>query len=286
MAPDHPHDASATGDGDFRLLILATSPHVSEPVRREIDRRAGGRPTRAMVVVPALAESRFEQATGDVDDAIAHAEEEREPAADEARQAGASLVTEPRIGDSDPILAIEDALREFPAQEILIVTRPAEEAAWMEEELFDRARERFSLPIAHFVVGSDDPEVLDAERAEAQPAGSGEAEVRDRPGNLPPFSARDLIGIAVAVVGTIVLIVLAASCNDFSEEGGLTQSGLSGCAARALIAGVVGLVNLAHVVGLLLFQTVRYRGFWPSLFAQLSLYGTPAGIVAALLVHT
>ena len=81
MALDHPHGPSVTGDGDFRLLILATSPHVSEPVRREIDRRAGGRATQAMVVVPALAESRFEQATGDVDDAIAHAEEEREPAA-------------------------------------------------------------------------------------------------------------------------------------------------------------------------------------------------------------
>lgn len=279
-------DALATGDGDFRLLILATSPNVSEPVRREIDRRARGRPTRAMVVVPALAESRFEQATGDVDDAIAHAEEERGPAAEEARQAGATLVTEPRIGDSDPILAIEDALREFPAQEILIVTRPAEEAAWMEEDLFDRARNRFRLPIAHFVVGSGDAEVLDADRAEAQPAKPRDAEVRDRSGNLPPFSVRDLVGIVVAVAGTIVLIVLAASCSDFSEEGGLTQSGLSGCAARAMIAGVVGLVNVAHVVGLLLFQTVRYRGLWRNLFAQLSLYGTLAGIVAALLVHT
>ena len=270
--------------GDFRLLVVATSSNISEPVRREIERRAEGRHTQTLVVVPALAGSRFEQAAGEVDEGIAHADEQREPAAEEAREAGAKLVAEPRIGDSDPILAIEDGLREFPAQEILIVTRPAEEAAWMEEDLFDRAKERFRLPIAHFVVDSED-KILDTDRAKAEDGGSGDAEIRDRSANMPPFSVRDLVGVAVAVVGTIVLIVLASSCSDFSAEGGLSTSGLSGCAARVLIAGAVALANLAHIVGLMLFQTVRYRGFWRNLLARLSLYGTLAGIVAALLVH-
>jgi hypothetical protein len=270
--------------GDFRLLVVATSSNIGEPVRREIERRAEGRHTQTMVVVPALAGSRFEQAAGEVDEGIAHADEQREPAAEEAREAGAKLVAEPRIGDSDPILAIEDGLREFPAQEILIITRPAEEAAWMEEDLFDRAKERFRLPIAHFVVDSEE-KILDADRANAEDGGSGDAEIRNRSANMPPFSVRDLVGVVVAVVGTIVLIVLASSCSDFSAEGGLSTSGLSGCAARVLIAGAVGLANVAHIVGLMLFQTVRYRGFWRNLLARLSLYGTLAGIVAALLVH-
>ena len=154
MGRDDPQQGQGT-PRDFRLLVVATSSNISEPVRREIDRRAAGRPTKTMVVVPALAGSRFEQAAGAVDEAIAHADEQREPAAEEAREAGVQLVTEPRIGDSDPILAIEDALREFPAEEILIVTRPAEDAAWMEEDLFDRARERFSQPIAHFVLDTE-----------------------------------------------------------------------------------------------------------------------------------
>lgn len=283
MAPNEPQPGESTV-GDFRLLIVTTSSNISEPVGREIERRASGRRTQTMVVVPALAGSRFEQAAGNVDEAIAHADEQREPAADEARDAGAELVTEPRIGDSDPVLAIEDALREFPAHEVLIVTRPTEEAAWMEENLFDRARERIGLPIAHFVVDSKE-EVLDVDHAEAKANGSEDAEIQGRSANLPPFSVRDLLGIVVAVVGTIVLIVLAASCDDFSAEGGLTESGLSGCAGRVLIAGAVGLANLAHIVGLMLFQTVRYRGFWSGFFSQLSLYGTLAGIVAALLIH-
>jgi hypothetical protein len=272
-------------DRDFRLLVVATSSQISEPVQREIDRRAAGRGTKTMLVVPALAESRFDQVAGEVDDAISYAAEQREPAAEELEEAGAQLVTEPRIGDSDPILAIEDALREFPAQEILIVTRSAEDAAWMEEDLFDRAKERFSQPIAHFVLDTTNDEVVDAERVEAGNAPSNEVEVRDDSENLPPLSVRDLLGIGVAVVGTVVLIVLAASCEDLSSDAGLTDSGLSGCAARLLIAGAMGLVNLAHVVGLMLFQTVRYRGFWRDFFARLSLYGTLAAIVAALLIH-
>jgi hypothetical protein len=239
-----------------------------------------------MVVVPALARSRLEQVAGDVDDAIARADQQREPAAEEAEEAGAELVTEPRIGDADPLLAIEDALREFPAEEILIVTRPAEDAAWMEEDLFERARERFSQPIAHFVLDTDSDEIVDAERAEAGHETSKEAEVTDASENMPPFSVRDLLGIGVAAVGTAVLIVLAASCDDFSSDSGLADGGLSGCSVRLLIAGALGLVNLAHIVGLMLFQTVRYRGFWRDFFARLSLYGTVAGVVASLLIQT
>ena len=51
---------------------------------------------------------------------------------------------EGRVGDSDPLLAIADALTTFPADEILIVADP--HAAPRAEELALRARMRFSLP--------------------------------------------------------------------------------------------------------------------------------------------
>jgi hypothetical protein len=38
----------------------------------------------------------------------------------------------------------------------VIVTRPAEEAAWMEEDLFERPRGQFEQPIAHFVLDEED----------------------------------------------------------------------------------------------------------------------------------
>ena len=95
--------------------------------------------------------------------------------------------------------------------------------------------------------------------------------------NLPPFSPRDLTGILVAIVGTIVLVVLAASGSE-------DLTGLSSQSVRLLIAGALGLVNLAHVVGLTLFQAGPYRGGGRELFAKLSLYGTPLAIVASVIL--
>ena len=51
---------------------------------------------------------------------------------------------EGRVGDSDPLLAIADALTTFPADEILIVAD--DRAVPRAEELALRARARFSLP--------------------------------------------------------------------------------------------------------------------------------------------
>ena len=56
------------------------------------------------------------------------------------------------IGDSDPNMAIEDALHVFPADEIVISTHPPERSRWLEHGVVDRAREQIDLPISHVVV--------------------------------------------------------------------------------------------------------------------------------------
>ena len=56
------------------------------------------------------------------------------------------------VGDSNPVQAIEDALAEFPADEIVISTHPPERSNWLEKKTVERARERFDLPITHVVV--------------------------------------------------------------------------------------------------------------------------------------
>ncbi|MDX6632344.1 MAG: hypothetical protein QOG09_862 [Solirubrobacterales bacterium] len=99
--------------------------------------------------------------------------------------------------------------------------------------------------------------------------------------NLPPVPMRDLVGIAIGLAGTAALILLAASCaaGDASPITGT-------CAARMLIALAAILLNLAHVVGLLLFDSVAYRGLWERFFARLTTIGTPiAVLVSALLLH-
>jgi hypothetical protein len=46
----------------------------------------------------------------------------------------------------------------------------------------------------------------------------------------------------------------------------------------------MALVNLAHVVGLFLFQSVGYEGLWNRFFARLSLFGTLAALAVSLML--
>ena len=59
------------------------------------------------------------------------------------------------IGDGDPLQAIEDALRTFRADELVVSTFPRGRSKWLEHGVVERARERFDLPLTHVVVDPD-----------------------------------------------------------------------------------------------------------------------------------
>ena len=67
---------------------------------------------------------------------------------------GRGLEVTGSIGDSEPLQAIADGLRVFPADEIVLVTHAAEEAHWVEHGLAEKAREHFpDYAITHLVAG-------------------------------------------------------------------------------------------------------------------------------------
>ncbi len=55
-------------------------------------------------------------------------------------------------GEADPLLAVQDALQTFDADEIVLFTHPGEDSNWLEEGLVDEARERFEAPVRHLEV--------------------------------------------------------------------------------------------------------------------------------------
>lgn len=109
-----------------------------------------------------------------------------------------------------------------------------------------------------------------------------------QPDNLPRFATRDILGIVVAIVGTIVLVLLAGNCEDPNVkdegQGEAFVQFAGGCAVRYILAGGFALINLAHVVGLLLFESVGYHGNFEKFFSRLSLYGTLAAIAVSALI--
>jgi hypothetical protein len=257
-----------------RLLVIAPTGLEGHALRDEIEGRSDGGSVEVRVVFPAVTQSKVKAVMGDVDDAIGDAQDRLEESMAGLRSDRISASA--KVGDTDPMVAVEDELNLFPADEVLIVTHDEAEADWFEEDLYERVAERTEPPVTHVELkGGGDGLVETEHSSPGVPRKEGEDELELSP-NLPPFSARDLLGIGVAIVGTLTLVILAAQVGDHSN----TDS----AAGRILIATAFILINLAHVIGLVFFNSQGYKGFGRSLFANLSLIGTPIAIVVSLLI--
>ncbi|HEV7399687.1 MAG TPA: hypothetical protein VGN84_05400 [Solirubrobacterales bacterium] len=147
-----PRDVALTrgGDGKYRLLVVANETVGGGALLDRIRDSCRGRESEILVVTPALASSRAAHWASDVDEAIELARQRMELSLIAIGELG--LKAKGEIGDSDPNMAIEDALRVFAADEILISTHPPERSRWLEHGVVDRAREQIDLPIGHVVV--------------------------------------------------------------------------------------------------------------------------------------
>ena len=135
-----------------RILVIANRTCPCPTLADEVARRANAAPTDVLVVAPAL-NSRLRHWVSDVDDALTRAHERLELAIAALCRRG--VVARGEIGDADPLLAIEDALASFPADEIVIATLPAGRSNWIERGLVEKAKARFGIPIAHLVSNYD-----------------------------------------------------------------------------------------------------------------------------------
>ncbi len=138
------------GDGKHRLLVVANETVGGEPLLEEIRERCRNRDCRILVVTPALVGSRASHWASDVDEAIELARQRMELSLIAIDELG--LKAKGEIGDSDPNVAIEDALRVFSADEIVISTHPPQRSRWLEHGVVERARSEIALPITHVVV--------------------------------------------------------------------------------------------------------------------------------------
>jgi len=126
---------------------------VAEPVSGEALRSAlgdGADDAEVVVVAPAL-DSRTHFWTSDNDDAIARAEDVQQETVE--RMAEDDLDAVGDTGETDPLLALQDALATFPAEEIVIFKHPEGERNWAEADLVKEAEARFDIPVREMEVG-------------------------------------------------------------------------------------------------------------------------------------
>ncbi len=267
-----------TAEAGYHLLIVASQPLPGEDLKREVETHTGGGDPKVRIIFPAFTGSPLHHAMGDVDEAIAISSKRVDEQLRET--SGLSWDVETSIGDSDPVIALQDGIRAFSPDEVLIVTRPDEQAGWLEDDFFERAQAGEHPPMTHVVVG-EDKQVEEVEKVDAGPGNPKEIEAVPDSRNMPRYSTRDVAGIVVAIGGSIALIAIAAACPGRIAESGGTDTA---CTIELLIAGAISLINLAHVVGLVFFTATRYRGGWERFFSWFSLVGTPVAIAACLLI--
>jgi hypothetical protein len=128
----------------MRLLVLAPDPVDAGTLRSAVGDDIED--AEVLVVSPALNESPVAFWMSDSDEAI-----------EDARDAGAETVSElwddgveaqGTVGESEPLLAIQDALATFPADRIVIFVRDEDEdRRYREDDLLGKARKRFDVPV-------------------------------------------------------------------------------------------------------------------------------------------
>jgi hypothetical protein len=263
------------------IAVLTDNLHGSEPVE-QILAHADGDGVELRLVIPAVEATPFRHALGDIDEPKHQAEERLETALRTLREQGVEVAGE--VGDPDPVQAAQDALLKAPADEVLIFEHCEKQSKWYEEGLLERAQEGIEPPLRVVVLETGDERhpdhvvgVEETGRGLVDPLADKEIAGG---AYVPGMTRSDFAGIVVGVLGTVVVAILAAAiASDNGNEQGWA-------AVAILIAIGVALINLAHVVGLTIMESIRYRGRFARIVHTISLTVTPLAIAvnAAILI--
>ena len=126
-----------------KVLVVTTVPADESELRGEFQDAEEIR-----VVAPAAKMSWLGWLTNAEDDARAEAEDAAKEVAG-AAAGQAHVEVDSTSQNTDAAENVADALRNFPADEIVVLTRPGEEATWLEDEAARKALEAHGIPVRH-----------------------------------------------------------------------------------------------------------------------------------------
>ena len=117
----------------------------------DLIRQHGGEHLEVDVLAPVLA-SPLHYAVSDIDREFAEARTRLERSLAWAREH--KIVARGEVGDPNPTTALEDELRTFGADEVIVVTHPRDRETWQERGELARLRRELDVPVTHVVVGN------------------------------------------------------------------------------------------------------------------------------------
>jgi hypothetical protein len=129
----------------MRILVLTSEPIGAGELRDALGPDIDPTDTEVMVVAPALQQSGFKFWFSDVDEAIAKADDVRRETLERLSDDG--VPASANTGESDPTVAIEDALRTFRAERIVLFTHAEGDERYREDLDPSELAERFRIQV-------------------------------------------------------------------------------------------------------------------------------------------
>ena len=133
----------------MKLLVLTPEPVDAEMLRSVLGEEVEG--AEVLVVSPATNQSKLAFWVSDPDEAIAEARTAQEETVERLEEEGVDAAGD--TGESEPVVALQDALATFPADRIVVFSHPGGDRDYREDEGLADAEARFGIPVTHAVIG-------------------------------------------------------------------------------------------------------------------------------------
>ena len=127
----------------MKLLVLTPEPVDANVLRQTLGEEVVG--AEVLVVSPATNQSKLAFWVSDTDEAIAEADAAQEETVERLEEEGVDAAGD--TGESEPAVAIQDALATFPADKIVVFSHP--DLDYREDKGLEDAEQRFGVPVMH-----------------------------------------------------------------------------------------------------------------------------------------
>lgn len=127
----------------MKVLLLTPEPIDDRLLRTAVGDDLDG--AEVLVVSPATNESKLAFWVSDSDDAIAEADAAQEETVERLEAAGVDAAGE--VGESEPAVALQDALATFPADRVIIALHPDGRRDYREDAALADVQARTGVPV-------------------------------------------------------------------------------------------------------------------------------------------
>jgi hypothetical protein len=145
-----PHPHGATG-AKRHILVIAGEQLGGDALRERLG--ANGEGEVELDVLAPIVASRSHYWASDLDREREQATRRLEASLAWAAEQG--FVARGEVADPDPLVAIEDELRDFGADEVIVATHARERTSWLADRMLAHLARELDVPVRHVLVGDD-----------------------------------------------------------------------------------------------------------------------------------